>query len=103
MSEQITSFSDFSAQKSFTLASYSSSLFSAVGGALTLNDIAILLGIVVALLTFAINWVYQARRDQRERVLHLINIEVAKKELAQQHLTNGEAQQPKTSSKDKAA
>ena len=83
MSNTISSFSDFSTQKSFSIASYISSLFTSIGGALTLNDLAILAGILIALLTFAINWIYQERRDNREAALHKINIELAKKELKQ--------------------
>ncbi|ABN60813.1 HP1 family phage holin [Shewanella baltica] len=69
MSNAVNNFSELSAQKSFTLASYLSSLISTIGGALTLNDIAILMGIFLAMLTFAINWFYQARRDHREKIL----------------------------------
>jgi hypothetical protein len=83
MSNTISSFSDFSTQKSFSIASYLSSLFTSISGALTLNDLAILAGILIALLTFAINWIYQERRDNREAALHKINIELAKKELKQ--------------------
>ena len=69
MSNAVNNFSELSAQKSFTLESYLSSLISTIGGALTLNDIAILMGIFLAMLTFAINWFYQARRDHREKIL----------------------------------
>ena len=86
MSNSITSISEISTQKSFSVASYSSSILSVAGGALTVNDIAIIVGIFIALLTFAVNWIYQARRDKREKALHQINIEVAQKEL-KQHLT----------------
>jgi preprotein translocase subunit SecG len=83
MSNPISSFSDFSTQKSFSIASYISSLFTSIGGALTLNDLAILAGILFALLTFAVNWIYQERRDNREKALHQINLELARKELKQ--------------------
>jgi len=83
MSNAMNSFSDISVQKSFSSASYTSSLLSTVGGALTLNDIAILLGIMFAVLTFVVNWGYQARRDRREKILHELELEVARQELQQ--------------------
>ncbi|PKG74801.1 hypothetical protein CXF86_10955 [Shewanella sp. GutCb] len=103
MSNTISHISDISTQKSFSVASYSSSLFSVGGGALALNELAILLGIFIALLTFAINWLYQARRDQRDKALHLINIEVAQKELEQQRLKSGVVETDKTTSKGQTA
>jgi len=84
MSSATNNFSDIGVQKSFASASYTSSLLSTVGGALTLNDIAILLGIMFAVLTFAVNWLYQARRDRREKLLHELELEVARQELLQQ-------------------
>ena len=57
-------------QKGFSLASYLSSFISALFGTLTLNDIAILLGIVLAVFTWAVNWLYQFRRDRRDAERH---------------------------------
>lgn len=84
MSSAMNNLSDFSTQKAFASASYTSSILSTVGGAMTLNDIAILLGIMFAVLTFVVNWVYQARRDNRDKELHQLEVEVARKELSQQ-------------------
>lgn len=38
-----------------------------IGSALTLTEIGVIVGIITALLTFAINAVYVYRRDQREQ------------------------------------
>lgn len=43
--------------------------------ALTLTDIGIIVGILTALMTFALNAVYQYRRDGREAITHEVNME----------------------------
>lgn len=52
--------------KAATSASYAASIGTAAGGVLSLNEWALLLGIVFAALTFFINWRYQYKRDVRE-------------------------------------
>ncbi|WP_440867880.1 HP1 family phage holin [Symbiopectobacterium purcellii] len=48
-------------EKFITPSAYSSSLSTAVFGALTLNDWAFIFGIVFSVATFAINWYYRYR------------------------------------------
>ena len=74
-------FSDIGTQKAFSISSYIASFLSAIGGALTLNDIAILLGIVLALFTFAVNWIYQAKRNHREVKLNELEAQLVKAKL----------------------
>ncbi|GAB1141654.1 MULTISPECIES: HP1 family phage holin [Shewanella] len=73
--------SDAATQKGFSIASYLSSLLSAIGGALTLNDIAVLLGIVLALFTWAVNWLYQFRRDRRDAERHSLETKLLNAQL----------------------
>lgn len=75
-------------QKSFSLASYIASFLSFIGGALTLNDIAILLGIVLALFTFFVNWIYQAKRNHRETKINDLQAELLRAQLNKE-LGNG--------------
>lgn len=42
----------------------------ALFGALTLNEILALVGVVLGILTFAVNWFYQRRRDKRDAEYH---------------------------------
>lgn len=58
---------DVTTQKSLTFSAYLSSLISTIGGALTLNEIAILLGIFFALITMLANVFYQDLRSRREQ------------------------------------
>ncbi|MEL4303132.1 HP1 family phage holin [Shewanella xiamenensis] len=58
---------DITTQKSLTFSAYVSSLMSTIGGALTLNQIAILLGIFFALITMLANVFYQDLRSRREQ------------------------------------
>ena len=81
MNNPIDNFSDIGTQKAFSLSSYIASFLSAIGGALTLNDLAILLGIVLALFTFAVNWIYQAKRNHREVKLNELEAELIKAKL----------------------
>ncbi|SCB10358.1 HP1 family phage holin [Cupriavidus alkaliphilus] len=52
------------------VSSYAGSLV-AVLSSLTLTDIGIIVGIVTALATFALNAFYMRRKDQREREAHI--------------------------------
>ncbi|GGN23261.1 HP1 family phage holin [Shewanella putrefaciens] len=58
---------DVTTQKSLTFSAYMSSLMSTIGGALTLNEIAILIGIFFALITMLANVFYQDLRSRREQ------------------------------------
>ena len=58
---------DVTTQKSLTFSAYVSSLMSTIGGAFTLNEIAILLGIFFALVTLLANVFYQELRCRREQ------------------------------------
>lgn len=42
----------------------------ALFGALTLNEILAIVGVVLAIATFGVNWFYQRRRDKREAAYH---------------------------------
>lgn len=50
--------------KAISTSSYAVSGVTAAGGILSLNDIALLAGILFALLTFALNFWYQRRKDR---------------------------------------
>lgn len=56
-----------------TATSYTVSAGTAGAGLLSLNEWALILGIVFAALTFAVNWWYQKRREVQE--IELRNIE----------------------------
>ncbi len=73
--------SDISLQKTVSIASYSASVTTAAGGALTVNDIALILGITLATFTFIINWLYQSSRNKRDVERHelekkLLNLKI---------------------------
>jgi hypothetical protein len=51
----------------------------AVVSALTLTDLGIVVGIVTALMTFALNVAYHIRKDRREREEHEIRIAMIKR------------------------
>lgn len=48
------------------VASYFTSLYISLFGAMTLQDFATITGIIFAVLTFAVNCIYQARDDKRK-------------------------------------
>ncbi|WP_373432709.1 HP1 family phage holin [Pseudoalteromonas sp. SW0106-04] len=48
-------------------ASYSASAVTAAGGALSLNEVVLVLSIVFAALTFLVNAYYQRRKDLRDQ------------------------------------
>jgi len=58
---------DVATQKGFTLSAYISSLMSTLGGAFTMDKVAMLIGVLLAFLTFLGNFAYQEFRRQRER------------------------------------
>ena len=51
-------------------ASYAANGFVFTWGAMTFNQIMMLIGTVLALATFAVNFYFQKRRDKREQSLH---------------------------------
>ncbi|MCL1125217.1 holin [Shewanella surugensis] len=57
-------------QRVLSNASYSASVSTAAGSALTVNDWALLLGIILAASTFATNWAYRAIQDKRDSEKH---------------------------------
>lgn len=56
--------------KTTATASYTASGFTAAGGVLSLNEAAIILGMVFAALTFVVNWWYQHQRIQMDKERH---------------------------------
>ncbi|AUD59138.1 hypothetical protein AYJ58_06365 [Shewanella sp. Pdp11] len=59
---------DVATQKGFTLSAYISSLMSTLGGVFTMDKVAMLIGVLLAFLTFLGNIAYQEFRRQRERL-----------------------------------
>ena len=53
-------------------ASYAANGFVFTFGAMTFNQIMMLIGTVLALATFAVNFYFQKRRDKREQSLHAL-------------------------------
>lgn len=66
MSKLIDNVSEFSTQKVVAAASYGTSISTAAGGALTVNQIALWGGLLFTLLTFVVNSIYRARQDRRD-------------------------------------
>ena len=62
--------SDIAMQKAVSVTTYSASLGTAAGGIFSLNEWAILLGIIFAALTFLVNAWFQHKRDEREARRH---------------------------------
>lgn len=59
--------------RAYAVSSYAGGA-AAVVSALTLTEIGIIVGIVTALLTFAMNIWYQTRKDRREQQAHDLNM-----------------------------
>lgn len=74
---------EFAMQKLLSTTSYVTSGVTAAGGALTVNDWALLLGIALAVLTFAVNWIYKDKQNRREKELHQLETAYQKKRLEQ--------------------
>ncbi|MCL1126722.1 HP1 family phage holin [Shewanella surugensis] len=53
-------------QKAISTAAYSASVSTAAGSVLTTNDWILAASIGLAVLTFAINWMYRVRQDKRD-------------------------------------
>ena len=57
-------------EQSAPAASYATNGFAFTWGALTFNQIVMVISIVLAVSTFAVNLYFQKRRDKREKDLH---------------------------------
>jgi len=57
-------------ESSATAASYATNGFVFTWGAMTFNQIMMLIGTVLAIATFAVNLYFQRRRERREQELH---------------------------------
>jgi len=53
-------------EKHSSILAYLTSLSTALFGGVTLQDVALWVGIITALGTFLVNWYYKAREDDRE-------------------------------------
>lgn len=84
--------------KTTTAASYSASIGTAAAGIFSLNEWALLLGIIFAAATFVINWRYQHKRDMREHKKHCddaehhsLRMKLLKQEQGELQATKGES------------
>lgn len=57
-------------ERTVTGVSYGVSGTTALGGVLSTNDMALIIGIVFTVLTFVISWLYHRRRERRELEQH---------------------------------
>ena len=57
--------SDMMIEKTTAPASYAASLATGLFGVMTLNEIAIIVGIVLSILTFGVNWFYKHKAHLR--------------------------------------
>jgi len=69
------------ADKFATSASYTVSGATVVGGALSLSDIALFVGIIGTLATLFLTWYFKKRSDEREQSKHLIEMAKLQAEL----------------------
>lgn len=68
--------------KGTTMASYTASIGTAAGGLMSLNNIALILGLVFAALTFYINWRSQAKRIELKEAKRLEDAEYHRARMA---------------------
>lgn len=78
--------------KPTTVASYTASIGTAAGGLMSLNSIALLLGIIFTAATFFINWHSQKKRLKLEEVKRLEDAEYHRARMAK--LLGNEADNP---------
>lgn len=69
---------DPNVQKGISTAAYSASFTTAAGGAVSVNQIALWIGILFAALTFVVNWAYQAAKNKRDADLHELETQLIK-------------------------
>lgn len=62
------------ADKFATSASYTVSGATVVGGALSLSDIALVIGIIGTIATLVLTWYFKKRSDHREQIRHEIEL-----------------------------
>lgn len=62
------------ADKFATSASYTVSGATVVGGALSLSDIALVIGIIGTVATLVLTWYFKKRSDHREQIRHEIEL-----------------------------
>lgn len=85
-------------QKMLAAASYSASATTAAGGVFTVNNLALWIGIFLTVLTFLVNWIYQAFKDRRDAERHELQTQVLKAQLKQVEQRNG----PHSNTRDSA-
>jgi len=68
-------------ESSAPAASYATNGFVFTWGAMTFNQIMMLIGTVLALATFAVNFYFQKRRDKREQSLYALQSKQARRPL----------------------
>ena len=69
------------ADKFATSASYTVSGATVVGGALSLSDIALYVGILGTLITLFLTWYFKKRSDEREQRKHQLELALLQAEL----------------------
>jgi|GEM_PF-2302546 hypothetical protein len=84
-------------QKMLAAASYSASATTAAGGVFTVNNLALWIGIFLTVLTFLVNWIYQAFKDRRDAERHELQTQVLKAQLKQVEQRNGSHSTPRDS------
>ncbi|MCT8871348.1 holin [Shewanella xiamenensis] len=84
-------------QKMLAAASYSASATTAAGGVFTVNNLALWIGIFLTVLTFLVNWIYQAFKDRRDAERHELQTQVLKAQLKQVEQHNGPHSTPRDS------
>jgi hypothetical protein len=63
-------------ESSAPAASYATNSFVFTWGAMTFNQIMMLIGTVLSLATFAVNLYFQKRRERREQELHDLRMQI---------------------------
>lgn len=80
-SSQQRSWGKIVADKFATSASYTVSGATVVGGALSLSDIALFVGIIGTLATLFLTWYFKKRSHDREQELHRLDLEIRQAQL----------------------
>ncbi|MFB2653864.1 HP1 family phage holin [Shewanella seohaensis] len=99
---------DVTTQKSLSLTAYISSFISTLGGAVSMDKVAILVGIVLAILTYLGNMLYQELRrrreqrqedkdEQRKQELHMAEMQLLAAKLEKVQHPNGPHSTPRDS------
>ncbi|WP_169903036.1 HP1 family phage holin [Paraferrimonas sedimenticola] len=72
-----------STSKTLAALSYSASAGTITGGVFSVHDFAVYCGIVLGVLTFVVNFIYQVLKDRRHKREHLLTMEIKERELKQ--------------------